>query len=272
MFDLRDRLTLVIPTKIDTPDRLRNLGLTLDWHRRHLDCNIIVVESDTQRRALTVSKKYGAKYVFDKLEEGHMMSQTKCLNIGARLVNTPAFAKVDVDCIIIPEQYERATHFINKELADLIYPYDGHFLNIIDPVVDSFNHYTKAKEEGKDIEEQDTKFGVELSKVHNSLECWSNKSIGGIHVYNNKTYWQYGGANEMFEGWGFEDNEIDSRFNKLGARIMRTQGCLYHLAHERNWSNKFYNERFSNEHICKTIKSMNKDQLELLVKCWEWCK
>jgi hypothetical protein len=48
------------------------------------------------------------------------------------------------------------------------------------------------------------------------------------------------GLNELFIGWGYEDDEIITRLCRLGYRAMRVKGPMLHIAHERltnSWPN-----------------------------------
>lgn len=259
MVNLRDRLTIVLPVKIDSPDRLRNLKLNLEWLKKNVQCAaVIVAEAGATKQADMLAKEYQAVYLYHHLEADKLFNFSLLINKAVRLVDTPVVAKIDVDCFVDPDQLERAAHHLNHNNYDLIYPFDGRFINVPQTTIDSFED------------------GIDLGIVEKNSTLIGNTSVGGIQMFRTEAYWQYGAWNEMLEGWGHDDTEINSRFRKLGARVIQTQGPLYHLEHDRS-DNQFYGPNGlaidgNNKHICNVINSMTRDQLELLVSCWEWSK
>ncbi len=60
--------------------------------------------------------------------------------------------------------------------------------------------------------------------------------MGGAVFFERDTFLKSGGYNKNFISWGYEDNELVSRFLKLGYEIKRVGGdyCLYHMSHVRS--------------------------------------
>lgn len=259
MLNLKDTLTIIIPTAIDTADRKRNLKLNLNWLRKHIDCEIIVVECDDYQKASKVCSEYGATHIFEQLKEGESLNQNRCLNIGACKSKTPVIAKVDTDCFVMVGQYERATHFIARGRADLIYPYDGRFHNIMTCEIEKFV--------GKE-------FGIDMSKVdYRNVQSWGEGgSVGGIQFYNRESFWKYGGACEVFTGWGYEDHWVVESYRLMGARVLRVQDPIFHLEHQR-LNNEFYTSKHKqNQQTLETLRTMTKDQYQLLLDSVDWSK
>jgi len=70
--------------------------------------------------------------------------------------------------------------------------------------------------------------------------------------------------NENFKSWGFEDNERVVRFDKLGLKYCRLEGCLYHLKHPKfndsSKSNPYYQH---NKEELEKISNMSKEEIIL---------
>ena len=48
-YDLND-VTFIVPLRIDTDDRLRNIILTTSFLLTHFECTIIIKESDSEKK------------------------------------------------------------------------------------------------------------------------------------------------------------------------------------------------------------------------------
>ena len=72
---------------------------------------------------------------------------------------------------------------------------------------------------------------------------------------------------------GYEDNEINERFKKLGSRIVRTQWPLYHLTHERKDTSFNHNPHLElNKEEYFRIANMPDNILKEEVSNWDWVK
>lgn len=61
------------------------------------------------------------------------------------------------------------------------------------------------------------------------VQSYAN-SVGGLMVIERETYWEYGGFDEHFKGWGFEDNAFRSVANTFGS-ISRIPGIVFSFDH-----------------------------------------
>lgn len=253
MFNFVDDITFVIPVKIDTEERTRNLEINLEYIRKHMDVNVIVSEMDFDGpKAKELSIKHKCRHLYTNIKEGRLYNYNKALNIGARQVKTPLMAKVDVDCIITPEQWERTIFFLKRDKADMIYPFDGTFYNIHRCQIDTFREH------------------LDINRIDwRELSCWSRESVGGIQAYRLDSFYKYGMVNEAFEGWGFEDNFQKYIYNAQGARILRTQCPIWHLDHWRN-DGEFYGNNANNEALLNTMLTFTKEQYEQYLKVAPW--
>ena len=77
----------------------------------------------------------------------------------------------------------------------------------------------------------------------------------------------------LCHGGGKDDCRLH-RFGKLGYRISRIEGCLYHLYHPRspNSANTQHQAYIDNEIEYNRIKSLPKEALRHQISTWGWTK
>ena len=57
-----------------------------------------------------------------------------------------------------------------------------------------------------------------------------SNSVGGIFICERELYWELGGCDEMFTGWGFEDNAFHIAAQTL-SRVRRLDGTVFSFNH-----------------------------------------
>lgn len=252
--DLSDKLTILIAAKADSEDRLTNLGITLDYINYHFNVPIILSEQDDTPKLDKICKDKNVKHIFYETTE--FFNRQRGVNICAKNANTSVIAHYDADILLKPQQIKAAVKAIIDNKADLVYPYDGHFYDVP-------RQYHNEIVETKDLK------CVDLD------ECtlFNPHSVGGVVIFSKDHYWKCGGANENFKGLGYEDNEINERFKKLGSRIVRTQWPLYHLTHERKDTSFNHNPHLElNKEEYFRIANMPDNILKEEVSNWDWVK
>jgi len=252
--DLSDKLTILIAAKADSEDRLINLGITLDYINYHFNVPIILSEQDTEPKLKQICEEKNVQHIF--YETNEFFNRQRGVNICAREVTTPVIAHYDADILLKPQQIKAAVKAVLDKSADLVYPYDGHFYDI-------------PKEYHSQIVETNDLNCVNLEKC----TLFNPHSVGGVVIFDREHYWKCGGANENFKGLGYEDNEINERFKKLGSKIVRTQWPLYHLTHERKDTSFNHNPHLElNKEEYFRIANMSNDILLEEVTNWSWAK
>ena len=252
--DLSDKLTILIAAKADSEDRLTNLGITLDYINFHFNVPIILSEQDTEPKLKQICAEKDVNYIFHETDE--FFNRQRGVNICARQAKTPVIAHYDADILLKPQQITGAVKAILDKSADLVYPYDGRFYDV--PKV-----YHPQIIETKNLN------CVDLERCI----LFNPHSVGGVVMFDKKHYWECGGANENFKGLGYEDNEINGRFKKLGSKMVRTQWPLYHLTHERKDTSFNHNPHIDlNQQECIRINSLSKEELLAEVSNWSWTK
>lgn len=252
MIDMMD-LTFTIPFKKDSDERLENILTIIKYLKKYFNTNILVCEQDDTRKFPQVD---GIRYEFIQ-SANYIMLRTQLLNKMVKMANTPFIANYDTDVIFTPEQYILALNILRDNTSDGVFPYDGRFFNFI-------NEFRRSIIDRLDISG--------LTDIHGHLN--HPQSVGGAIFWNKQKFIEGGMENENFKSWGFEDTERACRFTKLGYRIARVSGILYHLNHpvSSNSSNTRHNEYNMNQQEYYKVHNMNKIQLREYVNTWEWVR
>lgn len=251
MINFRD-VTFIIPIRFDSEDRKRNFKITIGFLEKTFDTNIIVMESDKESNeefVKSVSNK--VLYLFEQTEDT-LFHRTRMLNVMTKMSKTNIVVNYDVDVLFKPDQYI-ASRFALNTGVDFVFPYAGKFYDIPSKFFELIN---SSNFDGIDL---------------NQCTLFNPNSLGGAIFFNKEAYTKIGLENENFISWGHEDWERIGRIEKMGYKVYRTDGVLYHLTHHRthnsSGSNPMYNHN-GNEY--RMIMSMNKEELTEHIKTWKW--
>jgi predicted glycosyltransferase involved in capsule biosynthesis len=252
MINLKD-VTFLIPFRYDSEERLRNLRAVIDFLNYNTDTNIIVMEEAPERK-FTDQGKFLYEFVHNP---GPMMYRTRCLNRMAKMAKTPIIVIQDTDALIPPHQLEQAAQAIRLNQLDMVYPYNGRFINFLEPIISQ-------------IIQNKTLAGVSEEQGH----LIHPASLGGSIFFNRAKFILGGMENENFVSWGWEDNERIHRFQMLGNRVSRIHGILFHLHHppSTNSANTSHDAYKNNEQEFIKVRHMNRDQLAHYISTWSWLK
>ena len=219
-------LTFLIPTRIETEDRLRNIISSVSYLLRHTNAYVIVKEVAPRNtflfRALPEIKKYA-----DTTNLTHLYEET----------NDPLFCKSKV-----------LNDLIDNGHADVVYPYQiGIYQWCADYNMEIFNEFIKS---------------WSGTSVLDKSKRLSNSTIGWSQFIDRQKYIDSYMMNENFVSWGCEDDEFYFRMSTLGNRIARVNNYVYHLEHSRTHNSWFSNPNFNNNwNLWNTIKTFDRDQL-----------
>lgn len=220
--DLRD-VTFMVPCRIESPDRRRNLRILVSYLRRYLDTNILICEDNPERQdvpgLMTELGLSAADYGYIHLtgNDSPYTHKAKQINIMAAAATTPILVVQDTDVVVEPTQYVFAQQAVHDG-AVFCCPFNGLFFDISSKYIPS-------------IEQGLTVAHVDLLDPHNEL-LYKN-SYGGTVFFDRAVFDRLGGFNENFISWGWEDFEIRKRLEQLGERVERLWGPLLHLSHAR---------------------------------------
>ena len=130
MIDLK-QTTFIIPLRIDTGDRLRNVILSTCFLLHHFDTTVMIKEVDSERRfetfALPIIKRLvdtkNLVHVFEEeTRTDDAFHRTKVLNDMVMMSKTDIVVNYDTDIILPVSTYRTAVEMLSGE-CDVVYPY-----------------------------------------------------------------------------------------------------------------------------------------------------
>jgi len=247
--DLTDT-TFIIPIRLDTVVRLENLLLCVDYLQERFNTQIIVLEAAPYNNGLIqnlLKDQISYQFVEDKDPVYH---RTKYLNQMTMSVKTDFIGIWDADVIVAHEQIMDSLQNLRQNLCDIAYPYDGDFLETSDILR---NHYVVHR----DLEFLKANRGKMKPMYH--VEGVIGALGGAIFARTDK-YRLSGMDNEAFYGWGLEDGERYYRWLSFDFKIYRSEGCLFHLTHTRDydWSKS---QRRKSRHEMDEVVNYTKEEL-----------
>ena len=249
--------TFIIPIRIESPDRLRNVVTITAFLLENFKTNIIIKEVDKEsvfkRDALPILNDIvevdiweNFNFIFE-YSEAPLFHRQRVLNEMVDITETPIVVNYDCDVILPKESYEMAYKGIMDGVYDVVYPYGSGM----------YQKQVKATDDtvSKFLETGDYEFLNAVSNTHTSDYGWAQ-------FFKTKTYRQGGLENENFRAYAPEDKERFYRFTTMGYSVGRIKDVVYHLEHERGENSWFTNPHMeSNMAEWDKIKEMNKDQL-----------
>ena len=247
-------LTFLIPTRIETEDRLRNIISSVTYLLRNIPAKVIVKEVSNRSifkfRALPEIKKYAnvdnLTHIFEENDDP-LFCKSKVLNDLIVASDTKIVANYDADCILPISSYHEAYQLINDGHADVVYPYQcGIYQWCADYDMQIYSEF---------INKLDT-------SVLDKKKRLSNSTIGWSQFISRQKYIDSFLMNENFISWGCEDDEFYYRTSILGNRIARVNDYVYHLEHSRTHNSWFSNPNFNNNYqLWNKIKTFDRNQL-----------
>ena len=265
-FDL-DKTTFIIPLRIETDDRMRNIITTLIYLTRNFNTKVIVKEVDKEsvyerevlpllEQALEPDMLASIHHIFEQSDE-FTFHRTKILNDMLWMVDTPVVANYDSDILLPLETYINATNMISKgwvhpdaegsKPVKVIYPY-------------GYGNYQWQCHVGDNEVTNFINSGFNFEYFNGHMRQWDAK-YGFCQFFDTEEYKRLGGENENFIAYGYEDDERHMRFNLLSS-VGRIHEYVYHLEHGRtknSWFNNPYCE--DNKKLWEKLKVKGKESL-----------
>jgi len=249
MIDLSNT-TFTIPIRVDSPKRRSCLDLVVDYLQKYFKTNILIGEESP----IFTLEDFGKNCkVYHFPSENKWFHRTRILNNLAKLSQTPIIVNYDADILLPLRQYTEAVGSLVSGQSSGVLPYAGRCLD----VPEKFHPTIRAE--------------LSLNSIRDGqCHCTNPRAVGGAFFWSKKAFYQGGMENENFRSWGYEDNERLIRFKKLGFKIIRTSGHLYHLSHPRHYNSVENNLSKLNEQEYYKIRRMSAEQLKDYVKTWSW--
>ncbi len=246
-----DDLTILIPVRIDSSDRLRNLVMCTNALLSTLTAQIVVGIGDPELVREHLDSRVIIRRLHDPLHQ--VFHRTRICNDLARLVDTTYIAVVDTDVVVPRSQWKSALESLRADDADLVYPFDGRMVEV------SYGCHSWLERGDFDC------LPIDSQRIIEAL------SVGGCFIFNRETFTKFGMENENFKSWGFEDDERVLRAYRLGLRVKRLPGVIYHVFHRRGPDSRPDNPFIqSNAQEVQRIKQLKIAELRAEVKQWPW--
>ena len=251
---------IVIPTFIDTQDRFRNLSCLVKYiEKNFVNYKIYIVEMQSDKCKILYHNKNVEYHHIDK-----PYNKTTAINIGIGLCSRKIVCVWDVDAIIKPEGIQDSVNSILNDGYKISYPYSGWFVDIDGDVLNQFvNDVDHTK-----LINYPTDKGVIGYKIRFSTrnQTSGGGNNGGCVLFDRETLIQNGKYNENFYQWGFEDDEIEVRFEILGyKRFNSNKSTCYHMNHARSPEENGFGTEYwtANYEEYSKVCNMNKDSLKI---------
>jgi Flp pilus assembly protein TadD len=242
---------ILIPFKKDMPERIENIETVLAHLGRTMPGAAIHIREIGAARH--VPEHPGLDYRRDEPADGRFV-RVRLLNRMAREAATSAIVLYDADALVAPEQMRTAVALARDGAADLVFPFDGRCIDLDRAVI-------PAIKAGLPI--------VEWRRHWHSIRPFN---IGLACVWNRASYIAAGMENEAFEKWGQEDAERLQRALKLGMRVARVEGPIYHLNHPRRGGPPDPAVARAKEAAFARLQSMSPEALRAHVAAWPWVR
>lgn len=228
-----DGVTFVIPFRIDSSERQRNLDMLLELLSRRKQTKVILLEADTGS-VYKMKKTYpNVRYYFVK-DDSPVFYRTKYVNELLRKAETSIVGVWDTDMLVSDEQMDNAITEVSNGSALMSIPGDGRVF--VYSVEDSFLYRQGF-------------FKPFLRKKKEVVDLSSLDSSGAVFFVNKEAYLKIGGENEHLYGSVVENWERIKRLDILGISIAWVTGIIYRLTHRHNTSIGFYNQQLESDNI-----------------------
>ena len=276
MIDLKN-VDFIVPLRIDTGDRLRNVIMTTSYLLHHFDCTVTIKEVDSEHRfeeyALPIIKRLvdtkNLNHIWEEeTRTDDAFHRTKVLNDMVMDSKCDIVVNYDTDLILPVDTYTQAVEMLQGEY-DVVYPYrfgnhGERKVNLpftIETQEDMDNFETKevASEfiKGYDNTVLDDHFFY-----YNSEQGHGWAEYGMVQFFNRQAYIDGYLENENFIAYAPEDCERYHRWELLGYNIGRVDNYAYHLEHQRTQNSWYHNPHMQrNNQLWEELRVLTKEQL-----------
>jgi hypothetical protein len=270
MVDLSNA-TFIIPLRIESEDRMRNIITLLCFLFGNFNTNVIVKEVDKEpvfeNNVLPQVKEFigsdvNLTHVFEQSDDP-VFYRMHILNEMLAMTKTDVVINYDCDVLMPIQTYVSAYESILNKTCDVVYPYgNGTYqkqVHVNDEIVSEFLN-----------EEFDFSILDKNSQI-------STSDFGWVQFFNRSVYFEGGMENENFRGSSPEDKERFFRFTTLGYNVGRIDNWIYHLEHSRganSWPTSVQGNPYmaQNFQVWEMIQKMNQNELREYYSKQEYLK
>lgn len=252
-------VTFTIPVSYDHQDRIQNVSLSTCLLQRVFDTNIVICEQ------IPIGGKKHFNFMQQwceyKVFENNNFHRTKMLNDMAKEAKTPIVINWDADVNIPDLQIILAAEKIRQNQSDMVYPYDGRFSRV-------------PRNKWFSILEKELDLGIFKNETFKGTNRENEQmSVGGAVMWNREKFIESGLENEHMVSYAPEDVERFERAQKLGYRVERIFGKLYHIDHWCGTNSSTKHKHYKNSQIeLEKIRKMTSLELREYVDKWKWKK
>ena len=268
--------TFIIPLRVDTGDRLRNVVLSTAFLLNKFDTNVIIKEVDSERRfeayCLPIIERLAdttnLNHIFEmETRTDDAFHRTKILNDMVMEATTDVVVNYDTDILLPISSYVEAVDML-KGKWDVVYPYrfgeKGERKVKLDFTIRTpedmanFENYPEVK---KFVSSYDPdSFDNYFYYPHQQGEGWAE--YGMVQFFNRQVYLDGFLENEGFIAYAPEDVERHHRWTLLEYNIGRVNNYAYHLEHERTQNSWFHNPHMQrNNELWEHLRKLSKEQI-----------
>ena len=241
--------SILIPFKNDMPERVENISTVVAHIGWTLPGAIVHVHEIGAVR--NVPEHPGLRYRREEPADDRFV-RVKLLNRMAREAVTPVIVLYDADALVSAEQMRTAIALARDGAADLVFPFDGRCIDLDRAAIPEIGA------------------GAPIEAWQRHWHSIRPYNIGLACVWNRASFMAAGMENEAFENWGQEDAERLQRALKLGMRVARVEGPIYHLNHPRRGGAGDPAIARAKAAAFAQLQSLSPDALRAHIATWPW--
>ena len=259
--------TFIIPVRIESADRMRNVITGLIFLLENFETKIIIKEVDT-KSVFEEDVLPQLKECFDNLDNLiHIFEQsddpvfyrTKILNEMIAMSDTDVVINSDCDVLLPIQSYLDSYDLIISKKADVVYPYGT-------------GHYQKQVSADDELVSEFLSNDFDFSILDAKSNIWTS-DFGWVQFFDRQVYIEGGMENENFKAYAPEDKERYYRFTTFGYKVGRINDFVYHLEHERGENSWFNNPHMiENLQLWERLQKLNKQELSEYYSKQEYLK
>jgi len=221
-------------------DRLNPLKKVIDWINSFAGAEIILVEQDTNSKISELN--LDAKHIF--IESSELFNKSWGFNVGLKYSTTNKIIFSDTDIVMNPNKFIESINLLDK--YDMVSPYNK--------VIDL--NECESNLPMKNI--------MSINRLGRGDEDIQKINIcGGIAMFTRSAIEKIHGWNELFVGWGAEDDFQSIKSKHFLNHIELTGNC-YHLYHTRGLTDVDAYKR--NLNLFNKYRLMSKGELSVNIK------
>lgn len=249
------KIAFVIPLRVDSEERSRNLDLLLKELSAFQKVEIWILEADKCPHYQPKGNNSNLHYIF-KHDLDPVFHRTKYLNLLLKQTTCDIVGIWDTDAFVCKEQILDTIEKIKEGKAVMGFPYDGRF-------------YMLSRDKTKTFIKTGS-LDVLMKNLSEHYMVHGPHSVGGAFLVSRCMYLRNGGENENFYGWGPEDAERAKRMEILGLPVYRAKGALFHLYHPRKENSWFANKDIELKNRLEFLKVCGKtfEELSEYIQTW----